>query len=555
MSKIIAKAVTAAVRGNSVLALASADVETLLKADKVYAKINQKQLTALACADCGSHQHSVTASGEQPFCVLCGSEKIGPTGKRVAASTHLKSDSEAIAVKCSACGTHNVYQAKAVTASCGKVHCVACGTKVAVATDMIPDVDGEVGEVGDDFGEELGNGDNGDIDEGIEDLGIDLADGDDVGLDDDDNIEGADADADDFGDADDGLDAEFPEMSSSDDEDDLMTLGSDGEGNAEDEEEEEEDVTSELYDGTDASGGVAPDDSFTEGESFNAEGEQVDSFEDVPPLDEGEPLINTLGMDDTPDNLAFVETSSRVLVMRGCYAIATATTKTAGKNADLIFENSFQTAMVETARKTGLRKSLAQFGFRLIKAPIADTASVERRVVEARLVVANKQASEKKVFSDCMALAAVGLSRGLWKGANNPLRSGFENALEQAGVRNPKRVTAQVFGENGLNYTTVLIEVANKLTKMSTVARKEYADMLDMVDDEQEQIITSSDEMDTDLAEDGEDDLVDLADDVNSVTSRFHQTASLVRAKPQHRDQQVTAHAILAGTAPLKFNV
>jgi hypothetical protein len=118
--------------------------------------------------------------------------------------------------------------------------------------------------------------------------------------------------------------------------------------------------------------------------------------------------------------------------------------------------------------------------------------------------------------------------------------------------------------DNGMDYAKSLIQLANKLSGMTEQVRKEYADMLDLVEDGASiELRASADEMpmNEEGAEFGDEDVTDTSEDLDSIQSRLTTTAVLLRPKQgvtasgaRKANVGSNASAILAGSAPLRFN-
>lgn len=276
-------------------------------------------------------------------------------------------------------------------------------------------------------------------------------------------------------------------------------------------------------------------------------------IDDQGPSAIGEPLMDSLGLDDTTESLSLMSVASgTVIAMKGIHTVAYANAKTAGKNADILERPAFEKALLISASSVGMRKALAQLGFAPVKVKPVDAAVVSREVVQAKSQFLADQSKKQQVFTDSMALAAVGLSRNLWRGTENPLRAALEAKFVDLGVRNPKAVTSKLLSANGLAYSKTIVAIATKLAAMSATARKEYAEMLDLVEDDPS-TATADETLNIDAEADGEN-IDDAADDIDNVTARFQTPALLLPRKQTAGVTHRTASAVLAGTAPLKFN-
>jgi hypothetical protein len=203
----------------------------------------------------------------------------------------------------------------------------------------------------------------------------------------------------------------------------------------------------------------------------------------------------------------------------------------------------------------GLRKGLRAMAFQPIRVPTLSKASVSRQVASVQQKAANEVTSKITTFNDSIALAAAGLSRGKWRGYENPLRAAFEVELARAGIRNPSRISASIFSKNAVPFTKTLVEVANKLSKMSADARKELADVLDMTEDAPaDEALVVQDDASSDFSDE------DFSEDTHvSLESRLNTTAALLRPRATKTVATAsvmdTARAVLSGKTPLSFNI
>lgn len=283
--------------------------------------------------------------------------------------------------------------------------------------------------------------------------------------------------------------------------------------------------------------------------AVTAKGNDEDEVKMTEP-ETGDSLADTLDMDDTQAGLSFETKAGRLVAMKAHIAIASLTAEGAGKNADIMRTRGFQTALTAMARTSGMRRTLVAAGFKMVRVPVVTKATVERRVREAVEASAAGKARELATMSESLAIAAAGLSRGQWKGKENPLLAAFTAELKTAGVRNPERVVSRVLAENVVPFTRTLVEIASDVSKLSDRGRKETAALLEMTTPT---AITSSAQ---DEDEGHEDDL----------ETRLNTTAAIVRASvvPTTRSnrQDITAAAaqdsaarILSGELPLVMSI
>jgi len=260
---------------------------------------------------------------------------------------------------------------------------------------------------------------------------------------------------------------------------------------------------------------------------------------------DGDTLMDTLEIDDTPAALALTVSAGRVVAMKGHVAVASLTARDAGQNADIMQSAVFQAAVQRQVEKVGVRAGLKAFGFKPIRVPSMSKATIARKVNEVQQASVNRERQREKVFAASFALAAAGLSRGRWKGYENSLRAAVEQQLQMAGVRNVKTVSARIFEEHAIPFSRSLLELASKLSAMSEESRKEMAETLDMT-------VDCSTDMES--VEQG------VSPELETVDARLMATAAVLRPLATGRQIQASvdasqaASAILEGRAPLSFS-
>lgn len=527
-----AAAVKAAAKGRSVLVFAAhknaaGDLNALEKS------ITAGTFAKHSCTNCGT-QSLVTSSLKSPMCVTCGT----PSTKAVSAAAQL-SDSRKLevtagaldGVSCAHCSTINVLP-RAVLASAARtrqpVHCSACGQGVIANSDVDslgnPDFVSPVNASDDDglSAEEIDHADDEVISE-IEDGDDDFADLDDVqsknvfaSLLDDDGANGTQPEQADALDGNDGLGEGFdddglqdPLSDGFDGEDEGLVLSAaEDEEGEEDEDEggEEESAAPYLHGGLGDDAGdfdtgfnLNPDGSFAENN-----GDVGNELKSVVPNDmgdgalasnpdcnedldvycgDGEDMLTLASFDNTSRALSFVTVGSRLVAMKGHTAVAVLQKERAKQNASIMHGEAFAEAVVRVADRSGLKKALSHFQFDAIRVPSVATARSQRQIASFQASVTAKAAEQRKEQASCFALAAAGLARGKFKGAENALAKGLNVELSRLGVRNPKPIVASLLSQHGLAYAKQLVTIASKLGELSVAARKETADALDMIDD------------------------------------------------------------------------
>ena len=147
--------------------------------------------------------------------------------------------------------------------------------------------------------------------------------------------------------------------------------------------------------------------------------------------------------------------------------IAMARKSEAGANADLFDTPSFGQAALATAKVAGVKKALAELGFKPIKHKVSVSKELRRlvdaQVAEQREAIASDIKGYQEKFMAAMATAAVGINRGFFQGVSNPLKAALWNAMSSAGVRNPEVVIDNAFKAHSDAYHSVLLAQAKDI--------------------------------------------------------------------------------------------
>lgn len=534
-----AKLIASAVRGGTVFVYAASSKDPVLAAQNAHKTLNKMAASAFECSDCGSKQHVVASVTPEPYCVTCGSDRVIESNSKVPETAAFVSDSELASVTCGTCSTENVLPVKAVKASAGCLHCVTCGAGLEIASDEA--VEGDDKEEADfapnPAATPTGGGSAADI----------------------------------------GSEDDFPsegvETSEADDEDDGESFTEESDASDGLDEIEMENASDEVA--VDAPMFSEDADAFSDAPNFgdmvgaeepgNEEQLFLDDVSAVEGQDAtGEPMMDALELNDTPGGLEFVSRAGVLIARKGAHAVAFARAADVGTNADILHTPEFAKAVTITAQRIGTRKALARMGFKSVTVKPVDVKAAAREVARAKGQFEAVQAKKQKVFADSLAIASVGMAKGLFKGFQDPIRAAVEAQLTSSmGARTAKVTASRIMTANGIDYAKGLIELANKLSGMTEVARKEYAEMLDLVDDGAANEVSNADEMPgneyaADLDGNGIDDVTDVSEDLDSVQSRLTTAAVLLRPKSvtattRKATTSNSAAAILAGTAPLRF--
>lgn len=147
--------------------------------------------------------------------------------------------------------------------------------------------------------------------------------------------------------------------------------------------------------------------------------------------------------------------------------IAMARKSEAGANADLFDSPSFGQAALATAKVAGVKKALAELGFKPIMHKVSVSKEVRRmvdaQVTEQREAIASEIKGYQEKFMAALATSAVGINRGFFAGVSNPLKAALWNAMSSAGVRNPEVVIDNAFKAHSDAYHSVLFAQAKDI--------------------------------------------------------------------------------------------
>jgi hypothetical protein len=190
------------------------------------------------------------------------------------------------------------------------------------------------------------------------------------------------------------------------------------------------------------------------------------------------------------DDLQFATTASAVHVIRSNRIIASMGKATAAKigAADIYLTPQFQDVVVAATTSKGLRKGLVQSGFILASVRLSGSklsASAVKSQVEAGMRARiEASAKQQKAMEQSLAIAAVGINRRFFKDVNNELKANLEAELVQAGVRGGQNIVRAMFAQHGVSYAKSILTLATKIAAMPEEMRDQYADALDMTEDE-----------------------------------------------------------------------
>lgn len=264
-------------------------------------------------------------------------------------------------------------------------------------------------------------------------------------------------------------------------------------GDCSDDETDEEDESSESGEElvSDSGDDVTDDSSEDSSEEDSSEdGEASDESEDAGTDlaltdDSGDGLdgsddseiavMNTVSESASVDNLD-VSYSSRVGKEAAWTAyvegrpVAMVSKSGSGKNEDIFDSPKFGAALLATAKVAGVKKALAELGFKSLSARFSKSAEIKRRVEAAvaseKAALASKEADSNKRLEAALATAAIGLNRGFFQGKSSPIKEGLFNAMSAGGLRNPERIIDNVFAHHHDTYLKQLFAQAGEILKM-----------------------------------------------------------------------------------------
>lgn len=247
-------------------------------------------------------------------------------------------------------------------------------------------------------------------------------------------------------------DDEDEEVESEDDEEEASLSGDDVE---DDEESEEDDEVSDED--------LAADDDLED--ELDDEDEETTEV-DVNPVDAVEES-ESAHQDLDVAYCGTLKGGAKWLAIYKGQPIASISRDQAGTNRDIFDSPTFGQVVHASAKHAGVRATLNDLGFKpfiqtISISSIVDSLSAER-ISEAQEALASDQEQYAESLQAALATAAVGLNRGFFVGAKNPLKDAFHSALSSAGIRNPEVLIANVFRDNADQFLKVLFAKANEI--------------------------------------------------------------------------------------------
>lgn len=332
-----------------------------------------------------------------------------------------------------------------------------------------------------------------------------------------------------------------------------------------DEDDEDEDYEDEDEDDEDWDEPQPEDFDLGEDEVVEEdEGEEIEAEENELPVGSSDAmdLVDIDEVDDTDtDDMVFASVGSRVLVLKANRVIATMGKKQAIRAAaeDIYQSEQFHQAVYQEAKRHGLRAGLKSMGFSLAKVNVAAATVINKRV-EARVnaltaAVRRTADSKQKCFAQCLAIASVGISRRFFKDGNNELQNALIANLQRAGVRDASKIVNSAFAKHGVAYSKSIMTIAQKLADMPDEHRSQFAEALDMLDDDGEFVDADAVFEDEDTADfvdaTNDDDFEDFVPE--SITAALSRPGHVSRGVLLQKSKSLTASAILQSDEPLEF--
>ncbi len=255
----------------------------------------------------------------------------------------------------------------------------------------------------------------------------------------------------------------------------------------------------------------------------------------------GNPIADVLGLNDTADNFTLVSMTEGkgkyVAAVKDSVIIARLMPQHAtGANRASMHSDGFRAATAHLAKRNGLRATLASLGFRPVKIEVLSAVDVKKQVASVEKKSDQSITAFKKSLGESVALAAVGIDRGQWKGASNPLLSAVTMALAEYGASeaDAKRVARRAVTSATQEYVKTLLAQTDKVQSMTAEQRKMLAQTFDVT------TAAADDDSDDDFEDDGDDITASFGFPVRASNDSVARILSSVR--PNSRITAADAH-------------
>ena len=310
-----------------------------------------------------------------------------------------------------------------------------------------------------------------------------------------------------------------------------------------DELEDESDIDVDLGE-DDVEVGADADDPSIEEEEFSAE---------------GIPLVDADGVEDeiesADDELAVASIGAALHVIRSNRIIASMTKKqamAAGK-AEVYQEDAFPSVVCAEVQKMGLRKGLTSMGFALATVQVqggkAVKAAIAKQVTAARIQASADVKAKHAAFAQALAIASVGINRKFFKDAPNDLKAGLETELRAMGVRGATKIVSAMFAQHGIAYASTLVNLATKISAMPEETRDQFAEALDLTDDDLGDADEDTAELESDFDPDAEEEL----EVPSTVSAALARPLRSVETRASRTSGSGSVQEVLSGTKPLPW--
>lgn len=244
-------------------------------------------------------------------------------------------------------------------------------------------------------------------------------------------------------------------------------------------------------------------------------GLEVDSSTDFNLVD-----VDCMADDDCSD-LVFASVDSTKHVIKSNRIIASMTADDAKicEVSDVYLDDDFDEAVISECEAKGLRAGLRSMGFTLAKVKIKRNAQVKASIAKAQAEVKasmiKSQQQRDDIMKQCLALAAVGLNRNMFKDYENTLRTELSASFENLGVRNARKIVRAAFTQYGVDYAKKLLVIANEIADLPEETRDGLAAQLDMTNEPDDEIMADPNLYGDPVCGEGEED-EDEADSVEA---------------------------------------
>lgn len=225
--------------------------------------------------------------------------------------------------------------------------------------------------------------------------------------------------------------------------------------------------------------------------------------------------------DDYCSDLVFASVDSTKHVIKSNRIIASMTADDAKicEVSDVYLDDDFDEAVISECEAKGLRAGLRSMGFTLAKVKIKRNAQVKASIAKAQAEVKasmiKSQQQRDDIMKQCLALAAVGLNRNMFKDYENTLRTELSASFENLGVRNARKIVRAAFTQYGVDYAKKLLVIANEIADLPEETRDGLAAQLDMTNEPDDEIMADPNLYGDPVCGEGEED-EDEADSVEA---------------------------------------